>query len=223
MKIYIPSYLGDVSLESDGNESKIVYTELTPVEKERLTKFIDSYKLPITEGKSETVVHIPENIQKAHKRFVKIFKIGKPTINAIKLKNGKIELVQEFPETTGKGVTTTKPSRGCPMPIWERAEQRATAVLKEFLSLSQWLDFEKYKSFICRGNYTGTPYLLTSRWNPLCQERGILYSLVDKRMICASMGDLPPAEELLGLKIAIECAESRFIGATLNSGWVYDW
>ena len=224
MKIYIPSYLGDVALQSDGEKSKLIYSELTDFEKVRLIKFLSWYDLEINEEAKQPVeLAIPDPIRIAHKKFIKYFKIGKPTINAIKLKGGKLELVQDFPDTADVGVTTVKPPKSCPPPAYERAEQRAEAVLREFLSPQQWADFDKFKKFICKGNDTNDTYILTSRWNRECEQNGILYNRTKRIRHCVSMGDLPPAEELLGLKITIECAEKRFVNGPTGPGYVYDW
>jgi len=224
MKIYIPSYLGDVALQSDGAKSKIIYSELTDFEQARLIRFLDCYNLKLDENAKQPVeIIIPDPIKIAHKKFIKWFKIGKPTINAIKLKGGKVELVQEFPDTADVGVTTVKPPKSCPLPAYERAEQRAEAVLKEFLSPQQWLDFDKFKKFICHGNDTNDTFILTSRWNRECEQNGILYNFTKRQRFCVSMGDLPPAEELLGLKITIECAEKRFVNGPSGPGYCYDW
>lgn len=213
MKIYIPSYLGDVKIESDGKKTIITYKALTDGERQRLKKFLVTCSKPLGD-KDEGIVVVDEPISTVHKRFVKIFKIGKPTINAIKVTGDKIEMVQEFPEYKNDlvGVTTEKPPRGCPVPRWEMAENRAMAVINEFLNPAQKEDFARNRQFISIGNYSGNPYLLTSRWNPLVGVYGLLYSIPGKNRICTSMPDLPPSEELLALKIVIECDEKNFVG-----------
>jgi hypothetical protein len=213
MKIYVPSYLGDISLEAMGEKSKIIYKNVTAGEKSGLEKFLKIYHLDVAAaGESE----IPEEINKAHKKFIRIFKRGRPTINAVKLKDGKIEIVQNFPKDAEAGVTMEKPPKGCPMPVWEKAELQAQEVLRVFLNPQQWADFEQHRSFVCHGNYTGHPYLLTSRWNPLCQTMGVLHSLAEHRRICAGMDTVPPAEELLAFKIMIECNEKQYVYEGLN-------
>ena len=209
MKIYIPSYLGDVSLETNGDQSRLIYKSVTTAEKESVDKFLRGYHMKVSSN-GESI--IPDPIIKAHKKFIKVFKLGRPVINAIKLKDGKVQMVEDFPDQTEVGVTTEKPERGCPVPVWERSEALATVVLHEFLSLDQWADFELHKAFISHGNFSGKPYLLTSRWNRLSEVRGVLCSIETMHSICASMKDLPPAEELLALKIVVECDEQRFIG-----------
>lgn len=211
MKVYIPSCLGDVSLEREGNCTKLVFKALTPLEEKAVAKFLKAYELELVVLKPVGLAVIPDSLDNAHKKFVKAFKSGKPVINAIKLTDGKMEIVSDFTEKEGKGVTTEKPTRGCPAPVYEK-EIRGTAVLHEFLTPQQWVDFEKHKAFVSRGNNTGAPYLLTSRWNPDCERWGVLYSLATRRSICASLNHIPPSEELLAMKICVECDERRFVG-----------
>lgn len=202
-----------MKLEAEDKKScRLIITEVTDFERRAVGDFLEIYALrrPLT---AHDTFFIPETISKAHKKLVKILKSGNPVLNAVKLHDGKMEIVQSFGDKDfDSGVTTEKPKRGCPMPIWERGELRAQRVLQEFLSTIQWDDFERHKAFISKGNYSGMPYLLTSRWSPECAELGTLYSLSKHQRICASLDTLPPAEELLALKIAVECDERNFVG-----------
>lgn len=212
MKIYIPSYLGDIELIVEEDKTKLIYYDLTPTEREKLNSFLKSYKLA-TGKDAKTTIILPENIIKAHKRFLKIFKPGKPILNVAKLRDGKITLVQEFnaPETEA-GVSVEKPAKGCPIPtLLEKVETRAYNVLTEFLNLKQKKDFEQHRAFISKGNFTGYPYLVISRWNPACRNYGLLYCLPTKRKICASLSDFPPSEEVLAMKFSIELNEREFL------------
>lgn len=211
MKIYIPSYLGDIQLIAEEGKTRLIYYKLTPTERKRLNSFLKPYKLA-AEGDEATII-VPEDIAKAHKRFIRIFKADKPILNVAKYRDGKITLVQEFnvPETEA-GVSVEKPARGCPMPtLLEKVEARAYDVLTEFLNSKQKEDFERHRAFVSKGNYTGYPYLVISRWNPACQNYGLLYCLPTKRRICASLSDFPPSEEVLAMKFSIEFNEREFL------------
>jgi len=209
MKVYIPSYLGDVTLEAKGGQTILTYNELTALEERGLRSFLKGYKLP--GGSGSGLLTIDDSLANAHKKFIKAFKAGKPVLNAIKLHDGKLELVSDFTDTEGVGVTTEKPFRHCPMPVWEQKEMRGIAVLSEFLLSQQLADFLKYRAFVAKGNHTGNPYLLTSRWNPHSETVGVLYSLTEQRSICASLSHIPPSEELLAMKICVECDELNFV------------
>lgn len=211
MKLYIPSYLGDIQLFNEGDITKLAYSELTTGEREKLGRFLKHYKLQI---ETNEVIQLPEEIGKAHKRFLKIFKPDRPILNVAKYHDGKITLVQQFniPETE-VGVSVEKPPRGCPMPtVLERAESRACDVLNQFLSPAQKADFDAQKAFIVRGNYTGHPYMIISRWNQACQKYGLLYCIPTHSKICASLPDVPPSEEVLAMKFAVEFTERQFVG-----------
>lgn len=213
MKIYIPTYLGDIRLVPKGEQTKVFFKSLTTTEREKLEQFLRIYHLGLDSALSKGQLILPANFVEVHKKFLKVFKAGKKVINAVKFKGGKIELVQEFPaKDFVAGVSIEKPPRGCPMPtLLEQAEIQGQEVLHEFLSGPQWLDFEKYKALIARGNYSGDPYLITSRWNPGCQQWGLLYRLPRKERICASLDDVPPAEEVLAMKLCVELIEREFL------------
>ncbi len=211
MKIYIPSQLGDIRLINEGGGTRLIYSDLTAGEREKLEAFLNYYKMTLSKSK---IINIPEDIVKAHKRFLRVFKLNRPVLNVAKFKDGKMTLVQEFDaEKTEAGATVEKPPRGCPMPtMLERAESRACEVLNQFLDPRQKMDFEANKAFIVRGNYTGYPYMVISRWNPLCERYGLLYSVPDKRRICASLPGVPPSEEVLAMKFSVEFIEKEFVG-----------
>lgn len=213
MKIYIPTQLGDISLVPEGKKTKLFFEKLTDSERERLEQFLQAYhvELGVDLFKAAEII-LPADFAEVHKKFLKVFKAGKGIISAVKFKEGKIEVVKELPAKFETGVSVEKPRRGCPLPtLLEHAEIRAQAVLQEFLSGQQWSDFERYKALIARGNYSGNPYLITSRWNPNCQQYGVLYCLPTQRRICASLEDIPPAEEVLAMKLCVEFIEKEFI------------
>ena len=61
------------------------------------------------------------------------------------------------------------------------------------------------------GNSTGKPYLITSRWCSEVNTFGQLYDIVDKKVICASVWEIPPSEEVLSLKLMIEYKEKELL------------
>ena len=210
MKVYIPSYLGDVRLEAKQEQTILSFKELTTLEEAGLRHFLKGYKLKRTDAKAGELT-IDDTLANAHKKFITAFKAGKPVLNAIKLQDGKLEVVSDFTNTEGVGVTTEKPHRGCALPVWEQKEIRGMEVLREFLLPQQLVDFLRYWAFVAKGNHTGDSYLLTSRWNPQSERLGVLYSLTGQRSICASLSNIPPSEELLAMKICVECDELNFV------------
>jgi len=212
-RIYIPSQLGDVRLEAtdDPHHCQLILKDLTDGEKERVRVFLKGYNQTLALDAAVSCIPIQDGIGKAHKRFIKAFKAGKPVIHAVKVADDKLEIVQDFEKLEGVGVTTEKPPRGCPLPTLAEREKRAEAVLQEFLSARQWQDFTRFLAFICIGNFTGYPYLVLSRWHPLCPKVGLLTRADTGVRYCRSLESVPPAEEMLAVKICVENLEHSFI------------
>jgi hypothetical protein len=105
-------------------------------------------------------------------------------------------------------VTVAQPTIGCPIPEFERAEVRATRVLREFLSGQQLADFERTQSFLVMGADSGHKYILTSRHAPaerLDRVGGRSVFDVDAgEAVCVHDWLVPAAEELLELKLFLE-------------------
>jgi hypothetical protein len=113
------------------------------------------------------------------------------------------------PET---GVQVKMPPRGCPMPTFlELRERKARQVVEKFLAPRQLADFRVHGAFISIGSNTGKPYRITSRWAPSVEKYGVLYDIKAGFDICAQNKDVPPSEEVLGMKFAIEAFENEFL------------
>lgn len=219
MKMFYVSTYGDISIEQEENldEKNVVLTtvNLFPGELILVKQILKKYDVEdrdITELENKSFVLKGVNMEDVHKFMKKTLKKDRATLTAIKYKDGRIELSEEIKEDAEKGVTVEKPHKGCPMPVVIQGEQRASIILKEFLSTKQMTDFEKYRQFISIGGYTGKPYLLTSRWNPAVEKVGQLYDIVEKRVVCANCLEILPSEEMLSLKLMIEFKEKEFIG-----------
>lgn len=230
MKIYFPSTFGDINIKTEGSHCQHVIlttTNLTVSEEETLKEILKKFKSKvikyddILKYENEVFEISHTKIEDVHKFMIKKLKKNKATLTAIKLKDGKLELVDEIKpehkEKADKGVTTEKPRRGCPMPsVTEQKEVRASEVLKEFLTQQQIDDFNKYRSFISIGNYTHHPYLVTSRWSPKVEEFGQVYDLVHKHRVCTSCKEIPPSEEMLSMKLSVELNEYEFINMPIK-------
>jgi len=221
MKAYFPSTFGDINIEQSEKNVILSTVDLTVSEETVLKEIIKKFyhekaKEPPKSYENTKIILSNTKIEDVHKFMIKKLKKNKATLTAIKLKNGKLELVDEIkPEHKEKAtsaVTTQKPPRGCPMPsITLQKEVRASTVLKEFLTSQQIEDFNNHKSFISIGNHTHHPYLITSRWSEKVNTYGQVYDLVDKYRICTSCKEIPPAEEMLSMKLSIELNELEFL------------
>ncbi len=225
MKAYFPSTFGDINIETFGTYSQHVVlttTTLTVHEEETLKEILRNFRSKVIkydmiiqyENNKFEIAHV--KLEDVHKFMIKKLKKNKATLTVIKLKDGKLELVDEIKpeheEKADKAVTTQKPPRGCPMPNFTlQKEVRASEVLKEFLTNQQIEDFNNHKSFISVGNFTHHPYLITSRWSEKVEIYGQVYDLVSKEKVCTSCKEIPPAEEMLAMKLSVELNELNFL------------
>lgn len=221
MKIYYPSVFGDINIEQNEENVTLSTVDLTVHEEETLKEIIKKFyhnksKKPPTAYENTKIILPNVKLEDVHKFMIKKLKKNKPTLTAIKLKDGKLELVDEIKEEHTKkadaAVTTERPQRGCPLPnITTQKEVRASIVLKEFLTDQQLHDFNEHRSFVSTGNHTHHPYLIISRWSPKIEQYGQVYDLVEKHRVCTSCNTIPPSEEMLAMKLSIELNEYEFI------------
>lgn len=105
-------------------------------------------------------------------------------------------------------VTVAEPTKGCPLPEFERADVRATRVLKAFLTDQQLADFERTQSFLVIGGDTGRKYILTSRQAPQARLDRVggrsVFDVQNDEPVCVHDWLVPAAEELLELKLFLE-------------------
>ncbi len=223
MEMFYVSEYGDISIEHEKklDEINVVLktTLLSQGELVLVKQILKKYDIEdrdINNLENRSFMLKGGNMEDVHKFMKKTLKKDKATLTAIKYKDGRIELSEEIKEDAEKGVTVEKPHKGCPMPAVIQGEQRASKVLKEFLSDKQNSDFEKYRQFVSIGGYTGKPYLFTSRWCDKVEKVGQLYDIVEKRVVCANCLEILPSEEMLSLKLMIEFKEKEFIGIPIR-------
>jgi hypothetical protein len=123
-------------------------------------------------------------------------------------------------ETVAKAaVTVAQPQLGCPVPEFERADVRATRVLKEFLTPTQLADFERTQSFVVVGADSGHRYILTSRQaspEQLAKVGGRSVFDIDMSLaVCVHDWVVPAAEELLELKLFLELPQRESYATNL--------
>ncbi len=226
MKMYYTSNYGDVNLEQVENNVKLKTTSLTLLEekliKQLLTKYED--KISDLEDSDSSLENKEFTIQNTmlsdvHKVMTKTLKKDKPILTALKFKDGKIEVTEELKnkdaEAAITGVTVERPRRHCPVPSLMETEFLSSQVLKEFLTNQQLKDFEVHRQIVCKGNYSGKNYLITSRWSPKIKLYGSIYDLATNELICANCKELPPSEEILSLKLILEFREREFLSDIL--------
>ena len=226
MKAYFPSTYGDINIEQDNKNVILSTVDLTVNEEETLKEIIKKFyhekaKEPLKSYENTKIILTNTKLEDVHKFMIKKLKKNKATLTAIKLKDGKLELVDEIKpeheEKADKAVTIQKPPRGCPLPeMTLQKEVRASTVLKEFLTEQQIEDFNKHKSFVSIGNHTHHPYLITSRWSEKVNTYGQVYDLVNKHRVCTSCREIPPSEEMLSMKLSVELNELDFLNTPIG-------
>ncbi len=110
------------------------------------------------------------------------------------------------PAVATAAVSVTPPKRGCPAPT--PAQRRASEVLRTFSTRRQWESFERTGSMLLIGGTSGMSYRLFHRDEAAKRRMG--HSLVEARSgveVCAWDNTVPPEEEMLALKLAVEHRE----------------
>jgi len=216
-KVVYPTKWGDVSIEEEDGKTVVITTELTHLEEQQVKALLENFKIAVPKELQNQKITIDKSLATVHRAMKKMLKPGKPTLTAIKLKDGHLELVNEFGQMDFEvAVTVEKPPRGCPTPtmtITDRTEMQAAGVLKEFLTPRQWLDYQQKQQLIARGGSSKKLYLITSRWNPKIDQYGRVYDLIEENRICTHNMDMPPSEEVLALVLSIQLNEDEFIGS----------
>ena len=233
---------------AQGSSTEIEWENLSPTEREALAivgrKYLPGVLLDTDTGK----ITIGKPIAKVETVLAKAMKRGRKLLSAVVFKNGSIE---EIHRTEGGGdakrepyreggepkkgaiekvaakaaVTVAQPTLSCPVPEFERADVRATRVLREFLSPQQLADFERTQSFLVHGGDTGRQYILTSRQaspERLAKVGGrSVFDVSAGYPICVHDWVVPAAEELLELKLFLELPGHEGYVRTLPAAWAH--
>lgn len=223
MKVYIPTFYGDINIMSGGDRhAELTTTGLLSSERTVVIDVLKKFKQPTKgielENKTFTL-NAP--IDDVHRFLVKKLKLNKETISAVKISNGKIEEVKNMSEAIKKAgdkseaVTVEKPKRGCPIPITEQVNVRATDVLTRFLNQAQLHDFNQYGAFVAIGGDTCQRYRIAHRYSRVNDSPDTHYFVMNLdtgQRICSETTQLPPSEEVLALFVMISCREREWVG-----------
>lgn len=103
--------------------------------------------------------------------------------------------------------TTKRPTSCCPNPI-EGPLKRSSKVLREFCTPAQWTSWVRDGYLLCHGHLTGHLYRICHRHHPIAIEEGkITRDLTNNLILHCYDWSIPPAEEVLGIKMILENRE----------------
>ena len=218
--LYLPSLYGDVRLTAQGNQTEVEWENLSPSEREAMTALGKKFDVDTAAPVGKIVV--PKPIDKVEAFVAKSMKRGRKLLSAVVFQSGRIEEIHRLPngemavaaatpiekEKPKAAVTVAQPALSCPVPEFERAQVRATRVLREFLNPRQLDDFERTQSFLVVGADSGHRYILTSRQAPPAQLAQVggrsVYDVNRGCAVCVHDWTVPAAEELLELALFLQ-------------------
>lgn len=232
MILHVCSHFGDIEVAPDSDSRSIIrYERLTPNEKQALDTLCQRHHIRILDGYEKGEILIPLSIGETGAVLAGLLHQNKGMLTAIRFTSGDVvakkgTLISILDWLRGKGKTPVSPAlvpeaavqvqmpvRGCPMPTAsELKEQRAAMVVRKFLRPDQVEDFDRYRAFLVTGGVSGRLYRVTTRWNPEVEDYGVLHDLSTGTRVCASNLAVPPSEEALSMKLAVEYYEREFRG-----------
>jgi len=233
---HIPSRTGDFELTvhpKDPEKSLLVTEDLTPDEAVKVREFlracrdgrrkwVDDLVGVTSAGRCEIVIEA--TVEKAGALFVVNSTTPRGRLTAIRSKAGEITEVVAHDDAgkdaeaealaaaaaskeADKAVTVKPPTRCCPMPI-EGPLVRSSKVLKSFCTEEQWNDWMNKGYLHCYGSHSGHKYRIVHRHHPLAAvQQKIVYDLDENRYMKCWDWSVPPAEEVLAMKLYLEHRE----------------
>ena len=220
-----PSWNGDFRIEADGDDaSTLIVDDATPAEKEILGKFLKKARKKdwVDEAvgispEGRTTLHLPVPVAESGKLLLARRAPRKGILTAVKSSAGELEIVlgddaDKLTDATTKedadeAVTTRRPTLCCPTPV-SGPERRASEVLRAFSTPEQWASWIEHGFLLCTGGLSGHRYRVCNRHSELARRQGkITWDLDDDGIVHAYDWSLPPAEEVLAMKLTLEHAE----------------
>ncbi len=216
----VPTWCGDFRVERAGDDACLLTVEdPTPADHARLgpalTLMVERgmlEALPVIARNGVTRIPIYKPITEVGPLLAEGASEGIETWTAVRCVDNKISIVDGTrlpPVTTAEpvaAVTVKQPERGCPAPT--AAERRASEVLRTFCTERQWAQFQAEGRMRVNGNTTGHAYFVHHRDE--AHARGLSHALqvaATGETICAWDTEVPPEEEALALKFAVEHRE----------------
>jgi hypothetical protein len=230
MRWYIPSSSGDIRVEDRGAMCELITFDPTEHEWLRLEKFAavarerkwldptvgfqrtGEQRIPLLATLAEVVPHLIEEVVPSAARLSVVGLAG-GGIFAIPESDGSAAFDAKrnsFATPIAKaiaGVTVKRPTPCCPRPI-AGPDIRASEVLQAFSTPRQWRDWNARGYLIAHGRYTGHAYRIAHRHTNLAASQGrVTWDMDNEVAIHCYDWTVPPAEEVLAIKLIMEHAE----------------
>ena len=220
---YVPTTNGDFRVEAAGEGKSVLIVERpTKTEVDVLSKLWPTF---VKKGWTNAVVptglrggwvEMDAPVHLVGKQLGKAMKTGRRSVEVYRFSNGRVTVEEMWetilPEGVEVAATTSVPKTGCPAceHDGDRAERASMVVLREFLSPSQVAELNYRGWFSAIGNVTGTRYGIFNRFSREAARFGRALADLDAGLaVCAFDPDVPPGEEMLGLKILVEHLERK--------------
>jgi len=227
---FFPSWSGDFRLEADVDGSVLTVINPTMGELDRLDAFLKEARKKkwvrqhigfVQNGKIE--IKVAASVQDAGR--ILLGKKTKGKLTAVRSDDGKVTAVLDDKVINGKeAATVRRPTLCCPSPV-PGPDQRASEVLQAFCTPRQWKDWIEDGLVRCYGNLSGRLYEVLHRHNPVAIARGkIAWDVEAGHVMHAYDWSVPPAEEVLAIKLVLEHAEHwirNASGCLWGSGDIY--
>lgn len=222
---FLPTLYGDIKLTAQGSQTEIEWENLSPSERVAMDALGKKFVVDTAPDVGKLLIGKP--VEKVEKLLATSMKRGRKLLTAVVFKNGKIEelhrtekegevraLAVKAKDAVVEGaravaaVTVASPALSCPVPEFERAQVRATRVLRTFLTPRQLEDFERTQQFLVVGADSGHRYILTSRQaSPAVLDKvggRSVYDCTRGYAVCVHDWTVPAAEELLELALFLQ-------------------
>ena len=220
--LFIPCWSGDFRLESaPENTSLLTVEDPTAGDREVLQRFLVDARargwLAEDEGiqrRGLTKLPIAHPMSVVAPVMAALLTEPGESWTAIRRVDGKVEVVDGNtlpPEKTGEPAieavaVVKKPQRGCPEP--QAATRRASAVLRAYCTTSQWASWQAFGYFAARGNASGRIYRVWHEDAAAKAGMARCLTLMNGTPVCAWDQSVPPEEQALALKLAVEHREA---------------
>lgn len=233
LRWFVPSRCGDFRLTANGPEASTLSVEnATPGELETVRAFLEECKKrgwvsSTGGGATPTVVPIGAPVALAGPVLAGKAAAPKGQFTAVRSVNGALTVevdpvaaieAAEKKDEPAAVVTPKKPTLCCPVQV-AGPDLRASEALHAFCTPRQWRDWTEKGWLITHGHITGHAYQIAHRHHPLALQRGkITYDLDDQGILSCWDWTVPPAEEVLAVKLLLEGREPWLRNMSGNDG-----